>query len=76
MSLLEVRDRRDEGRRLLAEGRDAAVAKKLKINANLEASRNTFKSVARNWHETNKAQWTKGVRRAPSEAPARLKLVS
>ncbi|WP_375287696.1 hypothetical protein [Sphingomonas sp.] len=52
------------------------MAKKLKINANLEASRNTFKSVARNWHETNKAQWTKGVRRAPSEAPARLKLVS
>lgn len=66
VSLLKARDRRDEGRRLLAEDRDAAVAKKLKIDTSLEASRNTFESVARDWHETKKAQWAKGVRRAPS----------
>src|SRR3546814_21111995 len=31
--------------------------KKLKIEANLEAGRNTFERVARQWHEMAKPQW-------------------
>jgi integrase len=59
LSLLEARERRDQAKRLLADGKDPAVAKKLKIEANIESSRMTFERVAREWHEANKPQWAK-----------------
>jgi hypothetical protein len=46
-----------DARAILDEGRDPAVAKKLKVNANREAARNTFELVAREWHENFKSQW-------------------
>jgi len=59
VSLLAAREKRDDARRLLAEGLDPTVEKKLKIKANVEASRNTFEKVARAWHEINAPQWAK-----------------
>jgi integrase len=59
VSLVQARARRDEARAFLLEGRDPAIAKKLKVEANIEASRNTFEIVAREWHETNRPQWAK-----------------
>jgi integrase len=59
VSLVAAREKRDEARRLLADGTDPSVAKKLKIKANIEASRNTFEKVAREWHEINAPQWAK-----------------
>lgn len=59
VSLLEARTKRDDAKRLLAEGIDPGVAKKLKVKANIEASRNTFEKVAREWHEANAPQWAK-----------------
>lgn len=57
VSLLDARAKRDEARAILDEGRDPAVAKKLKIEANREAAQNTFERVAREWHENFKSQW-------------------
>ena len=33
------------------------MVKKLRIEANIEASRNTFERIAREWHATSKPQW-------------------
>lgn len=59
VSLNDARAKRDEAYTILCEGRDPAIAKKLKIEANLEASRQTFERVARRWHENAKSQWAK-----------------
>ena len=57
VSLVNARAKRDDARALLDEGKDPSVVKKLRIEANLEAGRNTFERVAREWHENAKAQW-------------------
>jgi integrase len=57
VSLIEARSKRDDALALLSEGKDPSIAKRLKIEANLEASRNTFERMARAWHETCRPQW-------------------
>jgi len=59
VTLSDARAKRDEAHAVLCEGRDPQVAKKLKIEANLEASRQTFDRVAREWHENVKSQWSR-----------------
>jgi integrase len=59
VSLADARAKRDDAYAILSEGTDPAVAKKLRIEANLEAARQTFEKVAREWHENAKAQWAK-----------------
>lgn len=57
VSLVEARTKRDDARALLDDGRDPAVVKKLRIEANIEASRNTFERIAREWHANSNSQW-------------------
>ena len=57
VSLRDARTKRDKARALLEAGKDPSVVKKLKVKANIEASRNTFERVARDWHATVKSQW-------------------
>lgn len=59
VSLSDARSERDEAWTILSEGRDRGVARKLKVEANLEASRQTFERVARQWHANAKAEWAK-----------------
>jgi integrase len=59
VSLADARAKRDEAAGSLSEGHDPSLAKKLKIEANLEAGRQTFEKIARQWHENAKAQWAK-----------------
>lgn len=59
VSLADARRKRDEAVAILSEGRDPAIARKLKIEANIEAGRMTFERVAREWYENSKAQWAK-----------------
>ncbi|MGH6614830.1 tyrosine-type recombinase/integrase [Sphingomonas sp.] len=59
VSLGDARTKRDEAWTMLCEGRDPGLAKKLKIEANIEAARQTFEVVARKWHENARAQWAK-----------------
>ena len=57
VSLLEARAKRDDSAATLNDGRDPAVVKKLRIEANLEAGRQTFEKIARQWHEGARSQW-------------------
>ncbi|MBB4858155.1 integrase [Novosphingobium chloroacetimidivorans] len=59
LGLAEARRLRDEALAKLREGHDPGVAKKLKLKATIEASRNTFEKVAREWHEVYAPQWAK-----------------
>jgi hypothetical protein len=59
VSLVDARAKRDEAYTTLCEGHDPAVAKKLRIEENIEAGRQTFERIAREWHENAKAQWAK-----------------
>lgn len=59
VALADARAKRDEAYTALCEGHDPTIAKKLRIQANIEAGRQTFERVARQWHETVKAQWAK-----------------
>jgi len=59
VSLADARAKRDDAYAILCDGRDPAVARKLNIEANLEASRQTFERLAREWHETVKSQWSR-----------------
>ncbi len=59
ISLADARTKRDEAYKLLREGHDPGVAKKLRIEANIEAGRQTFERTAREWFQNAKPQWTK-----------------
>jgi integrase len=47
----------DEARAQLGDGRDPAIVKRLRVEANLRSARNTFEIVAREWHAMTKTQW-------------------
>lgn len=53
VSLTAARDKRDEARRLLAEGTDPATAKQEAKQAAKIAADNSFQAVARQWFEKN-----------------------
>jgi integrase len=57
VSLADARTKRDEAYIVLSEGRDPSVARKLQVEANLEAGRQTFERIAREWYENAKPQW-------------------
>lgn len=57
VSLVDARAKRDEARSRLADGHDPAVARKLEVQANIEAGQMTFERVARAWHEISAPQW-------------------
>jgi integrase len=57
VSLADARAKRDEAYAILCGGRDPGIARKLQIEANIEAGRLTFARVAREWHENAKSQW-------------------
>lgn len=57
VSLLDAREKRNDARATLAEGKDPSVVKRLRIEANIDAGLNTFERIAREWHENAKPQW-------------------
>ena len=57
VSLLDARVKRDEASALLSEGRDPGVVRKLLIEANQEAGRQTFERIAREWFENARPRW-------------------
>jgi hypothetical protein len=59
VSLSDARTKRDEAAGMLAEGHDPVVVRKLKLEATVEASRQTFERVAREWYANAKSQWAK-----------------
>lgn len=59
VSLAQARERRDEARRLLAEGTDPSTVRKAS-KAEQQAQAETFELVARQWHEKFTPSWTPG----------------
>ena len=57
IALATARSKRDEASALLSEGRDPGTVRKLQVEANLEASRQTFERLAREWFENVRSRW-------------------
>lgn len=57
VSLADARVRRDEASAFLSDGRDPGIVRKLLIEANLEAGRQTFERVARAWFDNARPHW-------------------
>lgn len=59
VSLSTAREKRDEAKRMLREGRDPSVEKKVAAAQRAFSADHTFEAVARAWHELNQPRWSK-----------------
>lgn len=57
VGLKEARERRDEARKLLANGADPSETKKAQKSAKVLRAANSFEIVAREWYEKNRETW-------------------
>lgn len=57
VGLADARTQRDESSAILAEGRDPGVVRRLSVEVNLEAGRQTFERLAREWFENARPKW-------------------
>jgi hypothetical protein len=55
--LKKARDRRDEMRKLVADGIDPSAARKQEKLMALDAATNTFEAVAREWFDKHSPNW-------------------
>ena len=60
VSLKEARAKRDEARKVIAEGADPGVVRKQEKIARKVAGENSFEALAREWHQTQLARWSPG----------------
>jgi integrase len=58
LSLLDARTKRLETRKLLATGKDPLAEKKEVKRIAIQNAKNTFKEIAKEWHELNKDNWS------------------
>lgn len=58
ISLALARQKRDEARKVLAEGNDPSAVKKAEKQAKKIAAENTFESIAREWHKAKADRWS------------------
>lgn len=57
ITLLDARLARDDAKRLLREGKDPGIAKKLKRLTGIQHSEQTFEAIAREWFERQRGHW-------------------
>ncbi|OZV01960.1 integrase [Enterobacter cloacae] len=60
VTLAEARDKRNEAKRLLANGEDPSEVKQAEKQARILAVNNSFESLALEWHEHKKPNWSSG----------------
>ena len=60
VSLKEARAKRDDARRLIAEGIDPGLVRKQSKVASRLASESSFEALAREWHQSQLARWSQG----------------
>jgi integrase len=60
VSLADARQRREDARKLLANGVDPGEVKKAQKAATVAVTENSFEVVAREWHSRQKTVWTEG----------------
>ena len=58
VGLKEARDRREDAKRLLGEGVDPSVERKVRKVATVERAANSFEAVAREWHTKYAPGWS------------------
>jgi integrase len=58
VSLSEAREKRHNVRKLIAQNHDPAEMKKENKRKAVRDAENTFRAVAKEWHEANKAKWS------------------
>lgn len=58
VSLKEARDKRDEARKLIADGKDPLEEKKAKKLQLIAETANTFQNIAVEWHQKLKTKWS------------------
>lgn len=58
VTLSNAREKRDEARKLLANGQDPSEVKKAQKASRLERAANSFEVVARRWHGKGEAKWS------------------
>jgi integrase len=58
ITLKEARVKRDEAKKLVANGQNPAIVKKDKKRTALVEAGNAFEGIAREWIDTNKGKWT------------------
>ena len=58
VSLSDARDRRLAARKLIANGIDPSEKKKADKRLTVLDAQNSFRAVAKDWHDTNKKKWT------------------
>lgn len=57
VKLVEAREKRDEAKKMIANGIDPAQARKVKKSIQIEQSGNSFEAVAREWHGKYSSNW-------------------
>ncbi len=60
ITLAEAREKRNEAKRLLANGEDPSEVKQAEKQAKILAVNNSFESLALEWHEHKKPNWSSG----------------
>ncbi|SUI38993.1 Putative prophage CPS-53 integrase [Serratia marcescens] len=60
VSLADARSKRDESRKLVAEGQNPSTVRKEKKLAQLYGNANTFEAIAKEWHKSKLATWSEG----------------
>lgn len=60
ISLLDARERREEARKLIANGIDPVQSKKEENEQAVRNAENTFKAVAQEWLDVKKDEWSEG----------------
>lgn len=60
VSLAQASERREEARKLIAQGIDPGAAKQAVKAAREGAAANSFEVIAREWHEKHRHKWTEG----------------
>jgi hypothetical protein len=58
VSLLQAREKRDSARKLLSDGLDPSLERKKRKAEIVRDAENTFKKMAREWHDFNKSGWS------------------
>ncbi|MCV9879499.1 tyrosine-type recombinase/integrase [Brenneria izbisi] len=60
ITLAEARSKRDEAKKLLANGGDPSEEKQVEKQAKIASVNNSFKLIALEWHEHKRPNWSKG----------------
>ncbi len=57
VKLIEAREKRDDARKLIANGSDPGPARKVQKSIQIEQTENSFEAIAREWHGKYSSNW-------------------